>query len=123
VTTTGSARHIRSACPIATTLDVVGDKWSLLIVRDLVMGKTRFSEFLASPENVTTNILADRLKRLESEGLVDRTLYQERPNRYAYRLTEKGRALVPVLQAICRWANDWRPETYKAPDSFMSLEV
>ncbi len=118
-----SVRTPRSLCPIAITLDVVGDKWSLLIVRDLVLGKSRFSEFLASPEGVTTNILADRLKRLEAEGLVSRSLYQERPRRYAYRLTDKGRALVPVLQAICRWASTWRPDAGTAPESFMALEV
>jgi DNA-binding HxlR family transcriptional regulator len=116
-------RMPRSLCPIALTLDIVGDRWSLLVVRDLMMGKSRFSEFLASPEGVTTNILADRLKRLEAEGLVTRRLYQERPNRYAYRLTDKGRALVPVLQAICQWAQDWRPEASRAPESFMALEV
>ena len=104
-------RPPRSPCPISTTLDAVGDKWSLLIVRDLGTGKSRFSEFLASPEGVTTNILADRLKRLEAQGIVERTPYQERPRRFAYALTDKGRALSPVLEAKCHWIEDWPPGT------------
>jgi DNA-binding HxlR family transcriptional regulator len=108
-------RHPRSPCPIAITLDVVGDKWSLLVVRDLSSGKTRFTEILASPEGVTTNILADRLKRLEQQGVIRRALYQDRPPRYAYELTDKGRALLPVLEAMCRWAEDWPPEPSPAP--------
>jgi DNA-binding HxlR family transcriptional regulator len=99
----------RSDCPISATLEVVGDKWSLLVVRDLTLGKTRFSEFLGSPEGVTTNILADRLKRLESQGIVSRTPYQERPRRFAYTLTDKGRALEPVLESMCQWVEDWPP--------------
>jgi DNA-binding HxlR family transcriptional regulator len=102
-----SARPHRSQCPVAVTLDVIGDKWSLIVVRDLLGGKSRFSELLASPEGVTTNILADRLRRLEAEGIVTRAPYQERPCRYAYQLTEKGRALAPVLTAICSWADTW----------------
>lgn len=109
----------RSPCPITQTLDVIGDKWSLLVVRDLLLGKSRFSEFLASPEGVTTNILADRLKRLESEGLITRSLYQQRPDRYAYALTEAGRDLKPLIGAICRWAEVWRPEAVKAHEALL----
>ncbi len=109
----------RSPCPITTTLEVIGDKWSLLVVRDLLLGKSKFSEFLDSPEGVTTNILADRLKRLETEGLISRTLYQQRPERYAYALTAAGQDLKPVIGAICRWAEVWRPESVKAPESLL----
>lgn len=116
------SRAPRSGCPIATTLDMVGDRWSLVIVRDLVMGKSRFNEFLESPEGVTTNILADRLKRMEADGLITKTPYQERPTRYAYALTEKGRGLLPVMQAFCRWANTHCPDTWTPPEAFMKLK-
>ena len=67
----------RSGCPIATTLDIVGDRWTLVILRDLITGKSRFSEFLASPEKITTNILTDRLASLEGSGVVMRGRFTE----------------------------------------------
>ena len=109
----------RTGCPIATTLDLVGDKWSLVIIRDMLTGKRRYGEFLDSPEGITTNILADRLKRLEAAGLIARTPYQRRPTRHDYALTEMGRALHPVLQEICIWANRYFPDTWIPPASFM----
>lgn len=118
-----SRRPTRSVCPLARTLEVVGDRWTLLIVRDLLSGKSRFNEFLSSPEGVTTNILADRLKRMEANGLITKALYQQRPSRYAYSLTEKGRALIPVLQEICSWCNTWDPESAAPPEWFQSLKV
>lgn len=113
----------RSSCPVAATLDLLGDRWSLILVRDMLVGKTRFGEFLVSPEGITTNILADRLKRLESWGVVERSTYAERPPRYDYRLTAKGRALLPVLQEMARWANRHVPGTARAPDAFMERKV
>ena len=113
-------RTLRSPCPIATTLDILGDRWSLVIARDLLTGKRTFSEFLASPEGISTNILADRLKRLESAGLVAKEPYQSKPKRHAYRLTEDGEGLLPVLQEICRWANKVWPETWTPPAEFMA---
>jgi DNA-binding HxlR family transcriptional regulator len=109
----------RSGCPIAVTLDLVGDKWSLVIVRDMLMGKRRYGQFLASPEGITTNILADRLKRMEAYGLVSKQPYQERPLRYEYALTSTGVSLLPVLQAMCRWGNRNIPDTWTPPESFM----
>ena len=97
------ATGTRSDCPIASSLDLIGDRWSLLIVRDLFLGKHRFSEFLASGEGIKTNILAERLKRLERAGLVERSLYQQHPPRYEYHLTESGRELSPVVKAIYAW--------------------
>jgi len=111
----------RSGCPIATTLDLVGDKWSLVLIRDMLTGKSRFGEFLASPESIPTNILASRLKRMEELGLVTRAPYQTRPPRHAYQLTAMGRALAPILQSICRWANQYFPDTWTPPESFMEL--
>ena len=110
----------RSGCPIAATLDLLGDRWSLVIVRDLLVGKRRFGEFLASPEGIPTNILAARLKRLEAAGLIARTPYQSRPPRHEYRLTPEGEALLPVLQEVCRWANRHLPDTWTPPESFMA---
>ncbi len=85
-----TARARRSTCPVACTLDVVGDRWTLLVIRDLFKGKKRYGDFLASPEKIPTNILADRLKRLEGEGLISSALYSEHPPRSEYRLTPEG---------------------------------
>jgi DNA-binding HxlR family transcriptional regulator len=93
----------RSVCPIACTLDIVGDKWTLLVVRDLMIGKSHFKEFLASPENIATNILADRLTRLVANGMVERYPSGEIAGKEAYRLTEKGRALRALLGQIKAW--------------------
>jgi DNA-binding HxlR family transcriptional regulator len=93
----------RSPCPIANTLDIVGDKWSLLVIRDLLGGERTYGELLASPEAIPTNILADRLKRLEEAGVIGSSVYQERPTRYAYALTRKGEALREIVEAFTRW--------------------
>lgn len=109
----------RSGCPIATSLDILGDRWTLVILRDLINGKKRFSEFLDSPERITTNVLTDRLGLIESAGLANRVMYQERPKRFEYQLTQKGRDLLPVMQMICLWANKYYPDTWTPPASFM----
>ena len=101
----------RSACAIANSLDIVGDKWSLLVVRDLLHGKRTYGELALSPERIPTNILADRLERLKSAGIVTRTPYQQRPVRYAYTLTPKGSALGDVLLAFVRWGKQHIPGT------------
>jgi DNA-binding HxlR family transcriptional regulator len=101
----------RSACAIANSLDIVGDKWTLLVVRDLLHGKRTYGELVDSPERIPTNILAERLKRLEAAGLIVGTAYQERPVRYAYTLTPKGRALGDVLLAFVRWGKQHIPGT------------
>jgi len=85
----------------------------------MLTGKERFGQFLDSPEGIPTNILSDRLRRLEANGIVARTAYQENPRRFAYSLTELGESLLPVLQAMSRWANGQFPETWTPPDSFM----
>jgi len=97
-------KKFRSPCPVACALDVFGDRWTLVVVRDLVMGKSRYGEFLASPEGIPTNILADRLKQLEEFGIIRKEPYQERPLRHRYILTEKGGELAPVLRAMADWA-------------------
>ena len=119
-TTKGASR---SDCPIATTLTFVGDRWTLVIVRDMLNGKKRFAEFLDSPERITTNVLTDRLNRMEQRGLVQKSAYQTNPIRFEYELTEKGIALHPMLQDMCRWANKYVPQTWTPPKSFMRRRV
>jgi DNA-binding HxlR family transcriptional regulator len=96
---------------VANTLDVIGDKWSLLVIRDVLHGKRTYGEILASPEGIPTNILADRLRRLEEAGVIESQPYQERPVRYAYQLTAKGRDLGEVLLALVRWGKRHIPGT------------
>ena len=103
----------RSGCPVASFLDILGDKWTLVIIRDLFAGSRRYNDFLAGPERITTNILADRLKLLENEGLVRRTPYQQNPPRYEYELTDKGQAIRPVLQALKEWSEEWLPDRHQ----------
>jgi DNA-binding HxlR family transcriptional regulator len=93
----------RSVCPVACFLDVIGDKWTLLVVRDLACGKRYFNEFCRSPEGIATNILADRLERLVAHGLAEKGASADQPGRDAYRLTAKGKSLEPVLTAMARW--------------------
>lgn len=92
----------RSACPVASALDLVGDKWSLVVVRSMLAGAARYGDFLAAPEKIATNILADRLRRLEAAGIIARGGAEE-DGRPRYRLTRKGADLLPVIQALARW--------------------
>ncbi len=108
-TRSGAAR--RSSCAIACTLDLVGDRWTLLVIRDLRHGKSTFKQLADSPEGIPTNLLADRLKRLEDAGVIVSSKYQERPPRYAYSLSEKGKALGDVLLAYVRWGRKHIPGT------------
>ena len=96
-------RPRRSHCPVSCTLDVLGDRWSLLVVRDLVRGKTRYAEFLEAKEGIPTNILADRLKRLVAAGIVSATRYSAHPPRVEYTLTPKGEELRPIVRALAVW--------------------
>lgn len=114
---------LRSPCPIAGVLDILGDTWTLLVMRDLLFyDKHRFAEFLASPEGISTNILAERLKRLEACGLVDRRRYQERPPRDEYYLTRRGHDLLPVLRELIKWGQRHVPGVaQKPPASFAGV--
>jgi DNA-binding HxlR family transcriptional regulator len=101
----------RSPCAVACTLDLVGDKWSLLVVRDLLRGNVTYGELQNSLEGIPTNILADRLRKLEEAGIIAKSAYQEHPVRYAYELTKKGKALGDVLLAFVRWGKKHIPGT------------
>lgn len=90
-------------CPIAMTLDVIGERWTIIIIRDLYFGRTRFNDLLAASPGMSTKILSERLKLLEQHGLVRREVYSEHPLRAEYHLTDKGMSLEPVLNAIGAW--------------------
>ena len=105
----------RSSCPITNVLDLLGDKWTLLVIRDLVLGKRRFQEFMDSPEAVASNILANRLSKLQATGLITRRAFQRNPIRYEYFLSKRGKALEPILEAIVVWGKKQFPGTEKFP--------
>jgi len=102
----------RSPCPVANLLDIIGDKWTLLVIRDITLGKKTYGEFASSPEKIPTNILADRLKKLEAEGIISKQAYQQRPVRYEYLLTEKGQDLRLLMKSMITWSNKHIPGTY-----------
>ncbi len=110
----------RSGCPIASALDLIGDRWTLVILRDLVNGKTRYTDFLDGPERIASNVLSARLTAMERAGLIESRLYRQRPKRYEYHLTPKGAALLPTLHALCRWGEAHIAGRWKAPASFMT---
>jgi DNA-binding HxlR family transcriptional regulator len=91
-------------CSIAGTLEVVGDRWTLLVIRDVVLGNHRFDELLTSL-GVASNVLTDRLNRLVAEGILERVRYSERPERFEYHLTQKGRELGVPLLALMQWGD------------------
>src|SRR4249919_4115607 len=91
-------------CPVARTLDLIGERWTILLLRDLLLhGPRRFVDFQASLPGVAPNTLSARLKALEDNGLVQRALYSERPPRVEYMLTDKGKSLGPVVRAMRDW--------------------
>jgi DNA-binding HxlR family transcriptional regulator len=95
----------RSICPVANALEIVGDRWTLLVVRDLLLfRKFRYGALADSLEHIPTNILADRLRRLGKAGIVRRRAYQRHPPRYEYRLTPRGTDLMPILREMAGWA-------------------
>ena len=110
-----AASFKRSDCPVACTLDVIGDRWSLLIVRDLLFGHTRYSELQNAGEGIPTNILAQRLKHLEQAGIVERLPSSRPRSRYEYRLTETGQKLAPTLKALAEWGRSEIKDTRALP--------
>ncbi|MBL7809175.1 MAG: helix-turn-helix transcriptional regulator [Saprospiraceae bacterium] len=117
-------QKFRSTCPIASALDLLGDKWSLLIIRDLAfMGKRTYSEFLASEEKISTNILADRLGWLEENGMVSSQQDASNKKKYNYHLTEKGLDLLPLLLEIIIWSDKHLPEHIAEQAKFFALQI
>lgn len=98
-------------CPVTSALDVFGDRWSLVILRDIFFkGKNHYREFLASPEGISTNILASRLKKLAAAGLLDKKRDPNNQSGFIYTLTDKGRALLPVILEIVKWSAQYHPQ-------------
>jgi DNA-binding HxlR family transcriptional regulator len=100
----------RSTCPISSSLDVLGDKWTLLILRDMVFaGKSAYGQFLQSAEKIATNVLADRLAVLESQGILTKTIGADKKSKFTYRLTEKGIDTVPIIVEFVLWGTKHCP--------------
>jgi DNA-binding HxlR family transcriptional regulator len=107
-------------CPITFALDMFGDKWSLIILRDIVFkGKKHYREFLDAPEKISTNILASRLKKMETEGLLKKTQDTQNLSRFVYRLTDKGKDLLPLLLEMIEWSVKYNPQA-DLPDNIIS---
>jgi DNA-binding HxlR family transcriptional regulator len=102
---------LRSPCPVACVLDLCGDRWTLLVIRDLMFGRSRFKDFTASPEGIPTNILTDRLNRLIRHGIAEQVPAEDGSLRMGYGLTEKGKAIRPILEAMRDWGLKWEPTT------------
>ncbi len=107
----------QQSCPIARSLDLLGDRWMLLVVRDLHRGYSKFAELLAQLRGISPAVLSDRLKALEAAGIVERSFYSQHPPRAEYVLTAKGRALQPVLQAFSTWGTSHAPRPPRSPRS------
>ena len=111
----------RSQCPVTFALDRVGDKWSLLVVRDLMFrGRRTYGEFLESGEGIATNVLADRLKCLQAEGIIEKIRDPENKRRYLYNLTEKGFDFTPLLLEMIRWSAKYDADS-GVPKKFLDM--
>lgn len=100
-------------CNIAQTLNIIGDRWTLLIIHEILVGHTTFSEIKKALSGISSNLLSDRLKYLEESGLVTANLYSDHPPRYSYTLTESGKALEGVFNAIILWGSEHLVKCYK----------
>ncbi|MCF6359830.1 MAG: helix-turn-helix transcriptional regulator [Cyclobacteriaceae bacterium] len=100
-------KHFRSNCPISSALDIIGDKWSLLIIRDMMFpGKKTYSEFSNSSEKIATNILSSRLSMLEELGIINKGKEEGNKKTNIYSLTQKGKELLPIILEIAQWSDN-----------------
>lgn len=99
---------MRSDCPVSFALDFFGDKWSFLVIRDLIEGKKFYKDFLNSKEGIATNILSDRLKKLEANGFIESKVFEQLKTKKEYSLTEKGKDLIPLLIEIMVWSEKYQ---------------
>jgi DNA-binding HxlR family transcriptional regulator len=97
----------QDSCPVCRTADIVCGKWTLLVIRDLAEGRSRFCELERSLQGISPRTLSLRLRALEEEGIVERQTYPEVPPRVEYALTEKGRALVPLIESMREYGSQW----------------
>jgi DNA-binding HxlR family transcriptional regulator len=107
---TGTNRYDNLDCSVARTLEHIGERWTFMVLRDAFYGVRRFDDFQASL-GIARNILTKRLTKLVDAGIMRKERYQEHPSRYEYRLTEKGRDLVPILTSLLAWGDKWETET------------
>ena len=118
-----SERKYRSHCPINFAQEIFGDKWSLLIIRDLMFkGKKYYGEFLSSDEKISTNILANRLEKLEIDGLITKVIDHDNNSKYIYTLTQKGVDLLPMLLEMIAWSAKYDDETGTPKEFIQKLE-
>lgn len=96
------------ACPVEITMGLIGDKWKVLIIRDLLTGTKRFSELKKSLNGITQKVLTNNLRQMEASGLILRKVYAEVPPRVEYSLSETGLSLKPILDSMVKWGNDYR---------------
>ena len=96
------------ACPVELTVGLIGDKWKILIIRDLLPGTKRFGELKKSLNNITQKVLTNKLREMEASGLVKRKVYPEVPPRVEYSLTDTGLSLKPILDSMVEWGNNYR---------------
>ncbi|PCJ21723.1 MAG: transcriptional regulator [SAR86 cluster bacterium] len=108
-------------CSIARTLAEIGDRWTLLIVRDAIMGARRFEDFVER-SGAARNIVTDRLNKLSEAGILQSQVYQEKPDRFEYRLTEKGQDLYPLLLALVNWGDKWQADGQGDPVLLTHIE-
>jgi DNA-binding HxlR family transcriptional regulator len=101
---------MESCCPVTATADILGGKWTILLVRDLADGRSRFCELERSLEGISPRTLSLRLRALEEHGIVERRTFPEVPPRVEYSLTEKGRALVPIIEDMRAYGREWLAE-------------
>ncbi len=96
------------ACPVEITMGLIGDKWKVLIIRDLLTGTKRFGELKKSLTGITQKVLTNNLRQMEASGLINRKVYAEVPPRVEYSLTETGLSLKPILDSMVQWGNEYR---------------
>ena len=99
-------------CPVATTVRLIGNKWNLLIIRDLLEGERRFGELKKSVSGISQKVLSENLRALESDGIISREVFAEVPPRVLYSLTDVGRSLLPVIDAMADWGEAYRSLAY-----------
>ena len=101
------------ACPVETTLMLIGNKWKVLIIRDLINGTKRFGELKKSIGTISQKVLTSNLRDMEESGLIKRKVYAEVPPRVEYSLTKTGESLKPVLDSMIKWGNDYKQKIIK----------
>ena len=119
-----NSENCRSNCPINFVLETFGDKWTLLVIRDLMFkGKKYYGEFLESDEKISTNILAQRLLRLENHGVISKEKDPEHKSKFIYSLTSKGKALLPIMLEITQWSSRYDSLTNTPKEFVEALEM